>query len=108
MAWVADHGTAPQQEQLHARLAGDAVFLNLLASCASESQSQKLGDVAIERERVLDWEALEKYFGAEDLRAKVGSFNADQLGSMALHDRELVQLAQRYAGGWRPENPLRN
>jgi predicted KAP-like P-loop ATPase len=106
VVWVETHGTPQEQETLRNRLREDQIFLNLLTSCLSESQSQTFGDVAVRRDQVLAWDILEKYVGSEELNAKANSFTTEQVAAFPTKAREAVELAKRYATGWRPKSPL--
>ena len=104
IGWVEQYGTHEEQERLKAKLDEEPVFLNLLASCLSESQSQTFGDVAVRREPVLAWDALEKVMGAEALRLKLDGFSTERVATLAPRTREAAELAKKYASGWRPKD----
>lgn len=74
---------------------------SLLLSGRSEAKSQAMGNRAVTRSPRLAWDVLiELYEGEDVLRARIEQLRESPLpGSV-----ELVQLAERYLGGWRPKN----
>jgi hypothetical protein len=75
---------------------------NLLLQARSESQRRSMSSRAVAREAHLSWDLLMRLCGsAEDLRRAV-----DAARSIAPRDAriaEVVELADRYASGWRPK-----
>ncbi|MES2941742.1 MAG: NTPase KAP, partial [Pseudomonadota bacterium] len=73
----------------------------LLLSARSESRSQAMGSRAVTKSARLAWKVLVDVYGTEEvLRQRI-----DELRSANFEDcSELLQLADRYLGGWRPKN----
>jgi hypothetical protein len=73
--------------------------LAILRSARSEVRSQAMGSRAVRRSARLAWDALIELYGDEPtLRQRI-----DRLKLAALPDaEELIGLAERYLGGWRP------
>lgn len=70
----------------------------LLVSGQSQRRSRAIDSRHVGRRAVLAWDALVTVFGSEDRIAHaVGTLRAADGNS------ELVELAERYLGGWRPE-----
>lgn len=75
--------------------------LALLRSARSEVRSQSMGSRAVRRSARLAWGALVKLYGDEGtLRERIEKLK----GSRPEGDDELLQLADKYVGGWRPED----
>lgn len=73
--------------------------LALLRSARSETRSQTFGSRAIRRSARLAWDALIELNGNEDtLRGRIETLKDSQLDGFD----ELLQLAEKYLGGWRP------
>jgi len=74
--------------------------LALLKSARTEMRSQPVGSRAVHRSTRLEWKALIELFGAEDaLRERVEKVKN---ASLQEADSELLRLADKYVGGWRP------
>ena len=70
----------------------------LLGSAVSQTRAQSLESRHVRRTDVLAWETLVDVFGSEDaLRDAVATLRAVDGGT------DLVLLAERYLGGWRPK-----
>jgi hypothetical protein len=71
----------------------------LLKSARSEVRSQAMGSRAVRRSARLSWDVLIKLYGDEDnLRERIENLKATQPEGVD----ELLQLADKYLGGWRP------
>jgi predicted KAP-like P-loop ATPase len=71
----------------------------LLRSARSEVRSQSMGSWAIRRSPRLAWEALIELYGEETiLRQRIEALKASQLDGID----DLLHLADKYLGGWRP------
>lgn len=74
----------------------------LLRSARREVLSQSMGSRAVRRSTRLAWDALvELYGGGEILRERIEKLKATQQESA---DEQLLQLADKYLGGWRPND----
>jgi len=73
----------------------------LLRSARSEVRSQSMGSRAVRRSPRFAWDALVELHGDEaKLRQRIEALKAsppDQIG-------DLLQLAEKYLGGWRPKD----
>lgn len=73
--------------------------LALLRSARSETRSQTIGTRAVHRSPVLIWDALVDLLGDEaTLKQRVVSLRESGI----CDDAELLELVDRYLGGWRP------
>lgn len=77
------------------------VTRRLLLSAQSESRSQAMGSRAVTKSARLAWKVLVDIYGTEEvLRQRI-----DELRVVSFEDcSELLQLADRYLGGWRPKD----
>jgi hypothetical protein len=93
---VADPGEPPLD------IAGSPrVTLALLQSARSEVRSQAMGSRAVRRSPRLAWETLIELYGHEDtLRERIQRLIATQPAGVG----ELLDLANKYLGGWRPSD----
>jgi predicted KAP-like P-loop ATPase len=81
--------------------ASPRVTLALLRSARSESRSQSMGSRAIRRTVRLAWVVLVELYGDERiLRERIESLKALQPEGIG----DLLQLADKYLGGWRPKD----
>lgn len=79
-----------------------AITLALLRSARSEVQSLAMGSRAVRRSPRLAWDALVELYGDEQvLRDRIEELKATQPPSL---DEQLLQLAEKYLGGWRPND----
>lgn len=79
-----------------------SMTLALLRSAHSEVQSQSVGSHAVRRSSRLAWDALIELYGSEDiLRERIEKLKATQPESV---DEQLLQLVDKYLGGWRPND----
>lgn len=101
--WVRQHGTDQNTASLRMGLVHRDAFLSLLKSAMTESQSQTLGDAAIGRDKRLAWKTLGDVVGEDDLVQRVKNLVANGQ-SMPDGYKETVDLALRYADGWRPSD----
>lgn len=100
--WVERFGTPEATQHLRGLLQQNEVLVQILASGLTETRSQTIGDVAVRRSNRLPWDLLERIFGAEELRIAVQAIDEGTLSGNTDRDRTAVQLAKRYASGWRP------
>ncbi len=77
-----------------------AVTQALLAAARTDVRSQTMGSRAIRREPRLAWEALASLFGSDDTLVQ----RVESLRQSAVADPSLLQLAEKYASGWRPND----
>lgn len=85
----------------------EAVFLALLMDARSEVRGRAMGSVAVDRSAILQWDNLKKILTEEGLLRRVASVvqhAADNPGAFDDVQLAAIELAGRYAGGWRPEN----
>ena len=76
-----------------------AMTLALLKSALTEVRSQTAGSHALRRSPRLAWDALITLYGDEGiLRERITALRTSKLNG---HD-ELLELAEKYLGGWRP------
>ena len=76
-----------------------SMTLALLRSARTELQSQSMGSRAVRRSSRLAWnELIELYGDEETLRERIQELKAIQPEG----EDELLQLADKYLGGWRP------
>lgn len=77
------------------------VTLAILSSSRGEAKSQADGSRAIKRHPRLAWEALEEVFGGEEtLRNRINALRDFQPTDIG----DLLELADRYLAGWRPNH----
>ncbi len=80
----------------------DAPFMTLaiLVSARGEVVSQALGSRAVRRSARLAWDELVQVYGTEDvLGERIRQLRTSPLGA----EESLLELAERYASGWRPK-----
>ena len=76
--------------------------LALLQSARSEVVSQSIGSRAVRRSTRLAWDGLVELYGDEEiLRERIQKLKAAQPQGV---DEELLKLADKYLGGWRPND----
>ncbi len=108
MSW-AIHG-APERsiEVLRPRLRQPRVARRLLSSVLSEGFSNRLGEMAVRRTTALPWDFLATALG-DDIDnfvltlADTTSSDGEELDPRTM---EALELAVRYAQGWRPTDEL--
>lgn len=77
-----------------------AITIAILRSARSEALSQTMGGRTVHRQERLEWDALVKLYGNEDvLRERLHALKASQPEG----DGDLLKLADQYLGGWRPD-----
>lgn len=77
------------------------VTLALLKAARSESIGQSMGSRAIRRSARLSWELLVELYGDEEtLRIRINELEAEGVPG----SEELLELASKYAAGWRPSD----
>ncbi len=75
--------------------------LALLRAARSDSMSQSMGSRAVRRSSRLAWDALIELFGAEvSLQERIDRLKATEPEDI----EDLIELAGKYLGGWRPNN----
>lgn len=75
--------------------------LAILRSARSEVRSQSMGSRAVRRSDRLAWDALVELYGEENtLSERIAKLKASQPEG----NDELLQLADKYLGGWRPRD----
>ena len=73
----------------------------LLLSARSESRSQAMGNRAVVKSARLAWNVLVEIYGTEEtLRQRIDDLRAANFEDCS----EVLQLADRYLGGWRPKD----
>lgn len=87
-------------------LAGDRVFLRFLRSSLTSSQAQTVGDVALRTEFRLPWDWLTSFLREDVLVRRIREVSSSAAPD-SLDERSALALevARRYAEGWRPERP---
>jgi hypothetical protein len=78
-----------------------AVTRQLLVAARSDTRSQSMGSRAVTRSPRLAWDVLVEVVGGEEQLKQ--SLEALKAAGVEDEDSELIQLADRYADGWRPE-----
>jgi hypothetical protein len=77
------------------------VTLAVLRAAKSDARSQTMGSRAVRREARLAWGALVDVYGDEEtLRRRIEALKA----TTPRGEDELLELADRYLSGWRPDN----
>jgi hypothetical protein len=77
------------------------VTLAVLRSAHTETRSQTVGARAVRRAARLPWDTLVAIYGSEEtLHERIDALRVED-GS---EDAELLALAQKYRGGWRPKD----
>ncbi len=80
--------------------ADSEMTLALLRSARTEVRSQTMGSRSVSRSPRLAWDSLVNLYGGEDvLQQRVEALKADEPED----ERELLELFDKYLGGWRPE-----
>lgn len=75
--------------------------LAILQSARSEVRSQTMGSRAVRRSPRLAWDVLIELYGNEDtLKERIIDLEATQPEGVA----DLIELADKYVGGWRPRD----
>lgn len=78
-----------------------SVTMAILRSARSDARSQSVGSRAVRRSPRLAWETLVDVYGSEEvLKQRIDAV----LDSNPEDQDELLELAERYVGGWRPED----
>src|SRR5207245_3912293 len=78
----------------------DRVFRRLIASALHESHSQAITEVTVRTQQSLPWESLENLLGPELLRERAASVSS--VDNSQKREVSALELAKRYAQGWRP------
>jgi hypothetical protein len=77
------------------------VTLAVLRSARTEARSQSMGDRAVRRAARLPWDTLVAVYGSEEiLDERIDALNVAEDSE----DADLLALARKYRGGWRPKN----
>lgn len=74
--------------------------LVVLKSSQSEAMSQSIDSRAVRKEIRLAWDALIELYGDEDILKNRIEQAKD---SASIDDKEIIELANKYKNGWRPE-----
>jgi hypothetical protein len=75
--------------------------LAIIRSAKSEAVSQPMGSRAVRRRPRLPWDALTVLYGDEEtLRERIRNLRAAGVGGA----EDVLALAEKYAGGWRPSD----
>lgn len=78
------------------------VTLQILRTAWSETRSQQMGSRAVQRSSRLAWPVIEELLGDEaTVRDRIEALRSSEL---AADETELLDLADRYLGGWRPND----
>lgn len=101
-AWAAQQSASAVEARLPGLAQSDAFFLRLIRSGLNEARSQSIGEVAVRRQYRLPWETLVKFLGDEQLTKRIGDF-ANHVATDE-RDQQALEVARRYASGWRPED----
>jgi predicted KAP-like P-loop ATPase len=106
LAEAADIG-GETAERARSFIEHDALLVRLLSSAISVQSRRSLSDVASVQEKRLPWKDIERVFGSERIAARVrearGRLSREQLDPQG---NEALDLAMRYADGWRPADRL--
>lgn len=70
----------------------------LLTSLISESRSQAMGSRAVHRDKRIGWDVLVEVVGGEDETIR----RIEQISETDILDPDAIELAKKYASGWRP------
>lgn len=83
----------------------DRFFFNLLVEAGGVATGQALGAAAVHLTTVLNWDFLVEVVGEDHLRRRIDELSAAvSTGTIEIIDEEarVLELAARYASGWRP------
>ena len=70
----------------------------VIRSSQSEAMSQAEGSRAVQKETHLAWDALIELYGDEDILK-----NRIEQAKNSESDKKIIELADKYKNGWRPE-----
>lgn len=74
--------------------------LALLRAAKNEVRSQSMESRSVRRSPRLAWDTLVGLYGDEKtLKERIKALKAEDLAD----DKDLLELADKYGGGWRPE-----
>jgi hypothetical protein len=76
-------------------------LMQILRGASSETSSNTIGEVTVQRESVLAWDWLTSILPEGQLIARIGALHEPDPDAMD-RDAAIVHLAKRYAAGWRP------
>ncbi len=100
---ISGRGEDELPEDPYAVPVSEDLDLALLRAASTEVQSFAIGNRAVTREQRLHWETLQLIFGSDDQLTQF----VDRLSRLTGLDEEsfsLIELAKKYADGWRPPN----
>lgn len=103
LAWAAVTGDESDKERVKEIIENDRVFLRLLHSSLAEAFAQTSGTVSVRMEYRLLWDGLTSMFGEEILQRRIHEVATSvDKESLDKRSRLALELAERYASGWRP------
>lgn len=105
VAFAVKFGGTATKLRVGSMLHDDAVLAKLLGGSLGETTSQGMGDVGVRRTATLPWDWLKTLLPEGELETRVMGL-AGRLDPTLLDDRtkEALELAEKYAEGWRPDN----
>ena len=101
--WAGKKGGRAAQTRIKELLKEDGLLAKLLQNCLGETISQGMGDVGERRTATLAWDWLQALLPNGELEQRVTGLRG-RLDPATVDERMAValDLAERYAGGWRP------
>jgi len=102
LAWAGKENPSGLDARLPELVESDAFFLRLIASGLSEGRAQSVGEVAVRRQYRLPWETLASLVGEDQMVKRIGDFANHVAGDN--REQQALELARRYAEGWRPDD----
>jgi predicted KAP-like P-loop ATPase len=105
VAFAVKFGGTATKLRVGSMLRDDAVLAKLLGGSLGETTSQGMGDVGVRRTATLPWDWLKTLLPEGELETRVRGL-AGRLDPTLLDDRtkEALELAEKYAEGWRPDD----
>jgi predicted KAP-like P-loop ATPase len=100
--WVRKFGTSEDLSRFRDTAQDEGVFLALLTDALQYSWSTTMGDVASKAKPILAWDILEEVLDPNVLRERIQGIPEGREG-LAERTTEALQLARKYASGWRPK-----
>jgi predicted KAP-like P-loop ATPase len=104
ISWVVRKGDEASRKRVDELLVDDALLAALLRQSLSEGYSQAMDEVAQRAVATLPWDWLQGLLPKGDLDRRVMGLR-DRLDRSTIDQRmaDALDLADRYAGGWRPD-----
>jgi hypothetical protein len=99
--FLKEAGEPSARPVIDAVVADDAGLVGLLASGLTENTSQD-GDGKVTRSPRLPWSSFESLVPASVLEDRLANFAPPADAALTDGQRQALELAKRYAGGWRP------